>query len=315
MTRVAVVGAGVMGTNHARVLRTIPEVELVAVVEPDPVRAGAIARSVAADTLSLSELVGRVDAAVLATPSETHAELGCILLEAGIDLLIEKPIATTAEQGRRLIEVAAANDRILMIGHIERFNAAVVGLRKLVEDPVHLEFTRASTFSPRISSDVVLDLMIHDLDLALVLSGARRFTEVYAVGRAVHSAEIDVASCLLVGDNGVTVTLTASRAGQNKIRSIEVTQREAFLSADLVRQDLNVHRVAHNEFVSDGGTRYSQTGVVEIPYLDRLGEPLRVELEAFIKAVDQGVEPAVTGADGLAALELALRVSELIGKG
>ncbi len=315
MTRVAVIGAGVMGTNHARVLRTIAGVELVAVVEPDPQRAAAVARSVAADAVSIHELAGRVDAAVLATPSETHAELGCQLLESGIDVLVEKPIATTVAQAQQLIKTAAAHDRVLMVGHIERFNAAVVGLCKLVEEPVHLEFTRVGAFSPRISSDVVLDLMIHDLDLALLLSGAGSFTGVHAVGRRVHSAEIDIASCLLSGDNGVTATLTASRAGQNKIRSIEVTQRETFLSADLLRQDLNVHRVAHNEFVTAGGTRYSQSGVVEIPYLDRLGEPLKVELEAFLAAVEQRTEPPVTGQQGQAALELALQVSELIGQG
>jgi predicted dehydrogenase len=314
MTRVAVVGAGVMGTNHARVLSNIPGVELVGVVDPDSERASAVARSLHTDILELEQLAGRVDAAVVATPSQTHTELGCILLDAGVDLLVEKPIATSVEEGRRLIDVAAANERVLMIGHIERFNAAVLGLDKLIDDPVHIEFTRASPFSARITSDVVLDLMIHDLDLARKLSRAKTFTSMHAVGSAVHSEQIDLASCLLTADNGVTVTLTASRAGQNKIRLIEITQRKNFVTADLLRQDINVHRVAHSEFTSDGGTRYSQSGVVEIPFLDHTGEPLRVELEAFISAVNDRSRPPVNGEDGLAALELALRVAALAGR-
>lgn len=315
MTRVAVVGAGVMGTNHARVLSSIPGVDLVGVVDPDKERASAVARFLDTEILEIDQLQGHADAAVLVTPSQTHAELGCRLLNMGLDLLVEKPIATSIEDGQRLIDLATAGDRVLMIGHIERFNAAVLGLDNIIDDPVHIEFTRASPFSARITSDVVLDLMIHDLDLARKLSRAKTFTSVYGVGSVVRSHEIDLASCLLTGDNGVTVTLTASRAGQNKIRLIEITQRKNFVVADLLRQDINVHRVAHSEFTSDGGTRYSQSGVVEIPFLDHRGEPLRVELDAFLKAVRERSRPPVSGEDGLSALELALTVSALIGKG
>ena len=309
--RVAIVGAGIMGTNHTRLLATIPGFEIVAIVDPNEERANALARTVDADVMTLSELAGVVDATVVSAPSDKHAELGVPLLEAGIDVLIEKPIASTVEDARKLVETAAANDRILMVGHIERFNAAVVGLHTLIDNPLHIEFTRMSPYPNRISADVVVDLMIHDLDLVRALIGAKDFTSISAVGRSVRSGETDVASCLLTADNGVTATLTASRVGQNKIRTIEVTQKCNFVSADLLRQDINIHRVEHSEFVSDHGTRYSQSGVVEIPYLERTGEPLRAELEAFLTSLLNRSAPPVTGEDGLAALEFAMQVSSL----
>jgi predicted dehydrogenase len=311
VVRMAIVGAGIMGTNHARLLSTIPGYEVVAVVDPNAERAAALARTVDAEVLELDQLAGRVDAAVIAGPSDVHAELGCPLLEAGIDLLVEKPIASTVADGLRLVNAARDNDCLLMIGHIERFNAAVVGLQNHLNEPLHFEFTRVSPYPKRISADVVVDLMIHDLDLIRMFTGSEKFPSVSAVGRAVKSDGLDVASCLLTSDAGVTATLTASRIGQNKIRSIEVTQEHNFMSADLLRQDINIHRVEHSEFVSDHGTRYSQSGVVEIPFLERTGEPLRAELEAFLHAVVNRVAPPVTGEDGLAALEFAMQISSL----
>ena len=312
MTRVAVVGAGIMGTSHARILRTIPGVELVGVVDAATERAEAVAVPLDIAPLSLDEIADRADAAILAVPSHLHAEVGCSLLRSGVDLLVEKPIATTADDARRLITTAAAHDRVLMVGHVERFNSAVLGLTHLVHEPVHLEFTRTGPYSSRISSDVVLDLMIHDLDLARLLTGAKGFSRMHAVGGSVYSGQLDHATCLLVTEDGVTVTLTANRVGQNKIRTIEITQRDNFVSADLLRQDINVHRVEHSEYLTEGGARYRQSGFVEIPFLERIGEPLRVELEAFLTSVSQRTPPPVTGEDGLAALELALQITALI---
>jgi predicted dehydrogenase len=312
LVRVAVVGAGIMGTNHARVLSTIPGFELVAVVDPDHQRASALASAFGAEAAKVEELPGKVDAAVISAPSELHARLGCPLLAAGVDLLVEKPIASSLEDAQRLVDTARHNDRVLMVGHIERFNAAVVGLKRQIEDPLHFEFKRVSPYSGRISADVISDLMIHDLDLVRMLSGSEKFSQLAVVGRPLRGGSLDLASCLLTTDTGVTVTLTASRIGQNKIRTIEVTQERNFVTADLLRQDVQIHRVEHSEYISDHGTRYSQSGVVEIPFLERTGEPLRAELEAFLAAVVERSAPPVTGDDGLAALQLALELTSMV---
>jgi predicted dehydrogenase len=313
VTRVAIVGAGVMGANHARVLATIRSAEVVAVVEPDPANGRSLARSIGVPLRPLDGLAEVADAAIVASPSQTHAEIGEQLLADGLDLLIEKPLATTVADARRLVTAARAHDRIVMVGHIERFNAAVLGLPEVVSDPVHIEFTRVGPYTPRITSDVVLDLMVHDLDLARMLAGSP-FVGMSAIGRSVHSGQTDLACALLTAESGLTVSLTASRAGQTKVRRIEVTQRDSFVVADLLRQDIKIHRLSHNEYLSEGGSRYRESGVVEIPYLERTGEPLRTELEHFLDAVRGHVRPAVDSGDGLEALRLALEIGETIEK-
>ena len=313
MTKVAVVGAGVMGSNHVRLLGTISDCEVVAVVDPDPDRAAALAATVGAKALrSCEDLPGSAEAAVVATPSAAHADTGVALLGAGIDVLVEKPIALTVADGRRLIAAAAANDRVLAVGHVERFNPVFQEVVRAVDGPVHVEFTRVGPFSPRISTDVVLDLMIHDLDLAVLVAGAE-VTRVQAIGQRVRTESLDIVTAMLSFDNGVTATLTASRVGQTKIRRIELTQESNFVSADLIRQDISIHRVDHVEFLSDRGTRYRQTGFVEVPFVENRGEPLAQELRHFLDCVRTRTEPAISGAAGVRALELALQVRELAG--
>jgi predicted dehydrogenase len=313
MIRVAIVGAGVMGVNHARVMSTIRSAEVVAVVDPDNAKGRPLARSIGVPLRPLDGLAEIADAAIVATPSETHADIGDQLLAEGLDLLIEKPLATTVTDASRLVAAARTNDRIVMVGHIERFNAAVLGLRDVVSDPLHIEFTRVGPYTPRVSSDVILDLMIHDLDLARMLARSP-FVSMSAIGRSVHSRHIDLACALLRAESGLTVSLTASRAGQIKARQIEVTQRDSFVVADLLRQDIKVHRLSHNEYLSEGGSRYRESGVVEIPFLERTGEPLRAELEHFLDAVRRHGQPAVDSGDGLEALRLALEIGESIEK-
>jgi predicted dehydrogenase len=313
VTRVAVVGAGIMGANHARVLHRLPGAQVTLVVDPDEDCGRALARSVdaewAPDAGAVPELA---DAAVVATPTGSHADVGVGLLRAGVDLLVEKPIAVTLADATRLVEAAADGARVLAVGHVERFNPAVLELDRVVDDLVHLELTRIGPFSPRVSTDVVLDLMIHDLDLALTLAGAE-VTEVHAIGRSVRTPTLDLATALLRFGNGVTAALTASRVAQSKVRTVELTQRDSFVAVDLVRQDLTVHRVTHNEFLSEGGARYRQTGLVEIPFLEQRGEPLALELTDFLECVATRRTPRVTGEQGRRALELALRVRDLAG--
>jgi predicted dehydrogenase len=321
VTRVAVIGAGIMGSNHARILQTTPDAEIVAIVDPDPLKAQALAKaygapgfSDAAGDADVRAVAAIADAVVVATPSHTHADVGVAFLRAGLDVLVEKPIASTVEHARRLVEAAEANDRILAIGHVERFNPAVLELNRLVVDPIHIELTRMGPFSPRITSDVVLDLMIHDLDLACSLAGSE-VAAVQAMGRVVRTSELDVVTALLRFENGVTATVTASRIGQTKVRQIELTQRANYVLVDLVRQDVTIHRVDHSEFTSEVGTRYRQSGLVEIPFLENRGEPLALELADFLAAVRTRTPPRVSGTQGLRALQLAIHVRDLATAG
>lgn len=311
MTRVAVIGVGIMGTNHARVLSAMPECELVCVVDRDQERGTAAAKQTGASYCrDVADVIGLVDVAVLATPSDTHAQLGVQLLESGVDLLIEKPIASSREEAARLEEAARASGQIVMVGHIERFNPAFLELGRLVSEPVHLEFTRIGPFTPRVETDVVLDLMIHDLDLALALASSP-IESVVANGQSIASDSLDLACALLTFSSGATATLTASRVAQMKVRQIQITQRENFVTVDLVRQDVTVHRLHHSEFLSDGGQMYRQSGLVEIPYLEHRGEPLALELRHFLQCVRERREPCVGSREGSVALDLAVTVRDL----
>jgi len=308
----AIVGAGVMGANHGRVAQAVRELTVTAICDPDLDRAAASARPHGARyTRDLDEAMADADAVVLATPSDTHAELGVRVLKAGRDLLVEKPIATSADDGQTLIDAAQANDRVLMIGHVERFNPAIAELANLVDRPVALEITRASPYPGRILADVVLDLMIHDIDLARAIIGGE-IVEVTAMGRSVRSGDPDLACALLRFDNGVVANLTASRVSQNKVRRLTLTQRENTVVVDLVRQQVEVHRIEHSEYLSEGGARYRQSGVVEIPYLSQYGEPLVHELRHFAARISDRGQPLTTAQDALIALRVALGVADSV---
>jgi predicted dehydrogenase len=308
--RLAVVGAGVMGANHARVARSLPGVELVAVVDEDTERAKAAAGPSDALALStLDDLIGTdgVDAVVLAVPTPAHHPAALACLRAGLHVLVEKPIASTVEQADELIDAAVAADRVLMVGHIERFNPVVMEAMRHLDRPIHIEADRVGPFTDRVKDSVVLDLMIHDLDIVAAFAGAE-VSEVSGIARSVRTDSLDLASVHLTFANGVTATVTASRVGQQKIRRLDVTQAESFLSVDLIRQDISINRVAHVEFLAEGGTRYRQTGVVEIPFVENRGEPLAIELGEFTRAIAEGRPPAVDGRQGRTALELVDRV-------
>src|SRR4051794_5665790 len=306
--RLAVIGSGVMGTNHARVASTLAGVELVAVFDQDRERSEKLAVEFGATAVSaVAELAGLVDAAVVATPTEFHAPVAHELITAGVDVLVEKPIAPDVETAQRLVDAADAAGRVLMVGHVERFNPAVLELDSLLDRVVHVEARRISGYSPRIRDDVVIDLMIHDLDLVSMIAGGSA-AEVMSVVRAPRSASPDLAAALIAFDSGVTASLTASRVGQNKIRQIDITQRDNYVVLDLLSQGITVQHVEQSEFLSDRGRRYRQVGVVEVPFLEHRGEPLALELTHFAQCVRSRSRPRVSGVEGIAALDLALRV-------
>lgn len=297
-----------MGVNHARLLASNPAVELTCIADPDAERGRTAAAATGAEWVrDHRDLAGRVEAAVVAVPTPLHRAVAGALLDQGIAVLVEKPIASTVAEGEDLVEAARRAGVVFAVGHVERYNPAVLELDGIVTDPVHLEFRRLSPFTPRIEEGVIRDLMIHDLDLALALAGGD-LAEVAAVAVRDRSASDDLASALLTFDNGVVATLTASRVGQEKIRHIDITQRDNYVHVDLIRQDVTIHRTASSEFVTTVGARYTQAGVVEIPYLRHRGEPLALELADFVTSVTSGESPRVTGEAGLRALAVAERV-------
>lgn len=312
MLRLAVIGAGIMGANHARIGRQLRDASVTLVVDADPERAKVLARTCGAEaSTDVADVTsGLVDAAVIACPTPLHAELATQVLAAGVPVLVEKPLAHDVDAAREIVELAEARGLTLMVGHVERFNPAVLELDNLVADLLHVDISRVSPYSPRVRDGVIADLMIHDADLALSLARSE-VVGVSAVARTVRGDTEDLASALLTFANGVTASLTASRIGQNKIRQLTLTQQENFVTVDLLRQDVTVSRVDHSEYLSDEGRRYRQTGVIEVPFLEHRGEPLFIELEHFVSCVINAEQPRVSGRDGLAALELVQRITDV----
>jgi predicted dehydrogenase len=312
MLDIAIVGAGMMGTNHARVATSLPDCRVTWVVDPDLSRAEAVASlSGATPTTSVADVIDHVQAVILAVPTSQHVPLGLQMLTAGISCLIEKPIAADVQSADLLIEAAGRSGAVLAIGHVERHNPAVLELSNILDDLIHVEAMRVSAYSPRVADDVVLDLMIHDLDLVAALVGDAP-TTVHAIGQKVRSGSHDMATALLEFPAGQTATVTASRLGQQKIRQLTITRLESFVTVDLVVPSVTITRVDQSEFVDHRGTRYRQSGVVEIPYLEHRGEPLALELEDFINAVRHNKTPLVSGSDGRRALLMAHQVLEAL---
>jgi predicted dehydrogenase len=299
--RVAVVGAGVFGRHHLRVLSQSLNAALVGVMDADPERAAqAAAEHNCLTFATLGELKGDVDAAVVAVPTSLHADVGCELLESGIDVLVEKPIAAGLADGRRLVDTAAKHERILQIGHLERFNPAVAALKKITTIPLFFEIHRLSLFSPRsLDVDVVLDLMIHDLDIVLDLAGALP-EEIRAAGISILSDKVDIANVRLAFPGGCIANLTASRVSSERVRKLRLFQPHQYISLDYQKQDAVAFTVGGNQ----------QIGFQPLPAAKE--EPLRLEVEAFLEAVENRTRPVVPGEEGLRALEVALAILDKI---
>lgn len=305
--RAAVIGAGNMGRHHIRILGSMPDVELVGVVDPDVERARQhVGVATAAVYAALADLP-EIDFAVVATPTQMHVETALTLIDRGTHLMIEKPLAETPEEARRIVDAADEAGVVLAVGHVERFNAAVSVLAGLAEEPVMLSFERLSPFTPRIQESVVFDLMVHDLDLACWIAGAYP-SRIEAVGTKVFSNSFDVASAVLEFPNGCVASLQTSRVTQDKVRRISVSERERFIVADSIRQDVSIKRETSVEFDNESGGMYRQANVIEVPYLDRSGEPLARELRDVIDAIRGGSKPLVDGEAGVNAVRLAYAV-------
>jgi predicted dehydrogenase len=300
LVRVAVVGVGDFGRNHARVYRQLEGVELVGVVDPDCERARRVAQEFGTEALpDLDSLSGRVDAASVAVPTREHARIGCPLLASGIDVLMEKPIAASVSEADLLVDAARQHARVLQIGHLERFNPAFVAVLPVIKEPLYFEVHRLGVFSPRsLDIDVVYDVMIHDLDILLALAGSP-VASIHALGIPVITDKVDIAHARLEFASGAVANLTASRVSTERVRKLRFFQAHEYISLDYARQDALRIRVRQP-------APQPQFDFEPIP--TRQEEPLAAELRAFVDAVRHRTAPLVDGRAGRRALELADRV-------
>lgn len=281
-------------------------VELAAVCDSDPSRAQEASQQFGcALAEGIESLAGRIDAAVVATPTTTHAAIGCQLLEAGIDVLVEKPIAPDLASARRLIETADRCGRILQVGHLERFNPAIIAVQKIATLPLFFEVHRLSLFTPRsLDVDVVLDLMIHDIDVVLHLTG-KMPEEIRAAGISILSGKVDIANVRLAFSGGCIANMTASRVSTERVRKVRIFQPGQYISVDYARQDIAAFQV-------DPQAAGTNRQISFIPVEVQKDEPLRLELAAFMDSVETRRQPVVSGADGTRALEVALAILDKI---
>jgi predicted dehydrogenase len=298
--RVAVVGTGEFGRNHARVYREIEGAELIGVYDKDAERAASVAAEFQTKALQgLEDLRGAADAVSVAVPTVEHATVGCRLLEMGLDVLVEKPMATNLAEADALLEAAKRHRRILQVGHVERFNPAVLAVEPILNHPLFFEVHRLGVFTPRsLDVDVIYDVMIHDLDILLALV-KEPVTEVRAVGIPVLTDKVDIAHARLEFSGGAVANVTASRVSTERVRKMRFFQQHEYISLDYARRD------ALRVGVKRPGPQ-PEFGFEKLPA--QTTEPLQAELEAFLDAVRTRREPRTSGAAGRAALELAERV-------
>ncbi|HUI55834.1 MAG TPA: Gfo/Idh/MocA family oxidoreductase [Bryobacteraceae bacterium] len=299
--RVAVVGAGQFGKNHCRVVHESERAELCAVVDINSARAAEAAALYQAQPLTdAPDIAGQLDAAIVSVPTTAHAAVGCALLEAGIDVLVEKPIAPDLSSADRLIEAAARSGRILQVGHLERFNPAVIELERRATLPLFFEIHRLNLFSPRsLDVDVVLDLMIHDVDIVLALTQAEP-QEIRAAGIHILSEKVDIANVRLLFANGCVANLTASRVSTERVRKLRLFQPRQYLSLDYGRQDLMVFSVGPDR----------QIGFEKAPVAG--AEPLKLQFDAFLDAVETRKSPKCSGPAARQTLGAALAILDKI---
>jgi predicted dehydrogenase len=325
IVRVAVAGAGTFGQNHLRVVRELEAEDLgaalVAAIEPDPVRAHQVEAQYGIPVYSsVGELLRaglRADAACVAVPTVHHHSVASELLDAGVDLLVEKPLAATLSEADELIRMEETNGRIVQPGHLERFNPAVLAIEPRIKRPMFFEAHRLSVFTPRaLDVDVVLDLMIHDLDIVLTFARSP-VSEVRAVGLPILSPKVDIANVRVEFESGCVANFTASRVSTERVRKLRFFEPRRYVSIDYARRDVLVIRVDSEEAgraeelaaLVCGATDAAHTpGFQFIKPQIAPGEPLRLEILSFLESVRTRRAPQVTSRQGRAALELALKI-------
>ena len=305
--RFAVIGVGYLGRFHALIYSRLPDVELVGVVDTDPERARAVAEEAGCAVFdNLDVIADQVDAVSVVVPTTAHLAVAEPLLRRGIHMLLEKPIAATREEGKRIVDLADQGGAILQIGHLERFNAGVMALAEHIDHPRFVEIQRMGEFVERATDvDVVSDLMIHDIDIILSLMGSE-LQSVSAVGTPVLTNRVDIANARLEFANGAVANVVASRVSDRKTRRIRVFQERKYLSLDFIEQTIDI-AYPH---LAPGAMRpeiiRERIQVVPVKPLDR-------EIEAFVACVREHRRPLVDGRVGLEALDVALKVRDCMG--
>jgi predicted dehydrogenase len=315
---VAVVGVGVFGRNHARVYKELEEqgepVRLLGVVDPDVSRADAVAGEFGCKGFgSVHQMLtthSELQAASVAAPTVHHLQVARELMKAGVDVLIEKPLAAALPEADELVALAAKHKRIAQAGHLERFNPAVRATIPLLTKPMFFEVHRLSVFTPRsLDVDVVLDLMIHDLDIVMAFAKSP-VKEVRAVGLPILSGKVDIANVRLELESGCIANFTASRVSTERVRKLRFFQPRQYVSLDYGRQEVLVFTVGHDGNPPGNPSANPQIGVTKLPVASE--EPLHAELKSFLRAVRERATPVVPLEDGRRALALALEILDAI---
>ena len=311
--RAAVVGTGHMGQYHVAIYSELNNVDLVGVVDVSKKRAEEIASKY--NTVAFadcSEIIDKVDVVTIAVPTSLHYEVAKPFLEKGIHVLLEKPVANSLDEAKELFRIADEKGAHLQIGHVERFNGAVQEIKKIIKDPLLIEFRRVGPFTGRITdAGVVMDIMIHDIDIALNLIDSK-VKSLKAVGGSAFTDKEDFASCQLLFENGCMANFISSRVTQEKIRTMSLSQKDAYVFLDFNEQDVQIHRQASSDyFMTREELKYRQESLIERIFVHK-GNPLKLEIEHFLDCAMKGAERRITAESELRSLKIALRVLDQI---
>jgi len=305
--KVAVIGVGYLGRFHAQKYAMLEEAELVGVVDPDPARAAGVAAEVNTKAFtSPQELLGKVDAVSIVTPTEHHYRLGMEFLSRGVHVMMEKPITAASKEARSLVDEAERTKAVLQVGHLERFNGAMLALGNRIKDPVYIEAVRASPFPNRSTDvDVILDVMIHDLDLVLSIARSEPVKVEAMAVPVVSAGKADFANARVTFQSGCVANITSSRVSKERVRKINVVQPDAMVSIDYATQGLTLTRTVAGQ----GPVARQVDDDITVEKKDSLLE----ELRSFLFSITTGARPVVSGMDGMKALELAELVQRSAG--
>lgn len=316
MIRVGVLGVGSLGQHHARVYTQLPGCQLVGIVDPDPARAAEIAKKNKCQAFAKpADLLGQVDAVSVVVPTALHTPVAKPFLDAGVHCLVEKPITIDLAEADLLIEAARKSGALLQVGHIERFNPALLAIKEHQDEPLFIRADRLGPYSPRNTDiDVVLELMIHDLDIVLAMVG-RKVLKVEAVGLAVLSRTEDIADVRLEFEGGCVANLTASRVTMDKQRKIRLFTRKGYLSVDYLAKTAKRYTLKEGADPTQAGSLIGLYSMVESETLKiKDEEQLKLELASFLDAIKNKKRPVVSGEDGRDAVALGLQIRQLMAE-
>ncbi len=305
--RTAVIGVGYLGKFHAQKYAQLPNSHLIAVCDPNVETAKQIAEENGTRAVSdFNTIRNEVEAVSIVVPTQKHFAIAKECLAAGKHVLLEKPMTATVAEARELVELARSNSLVLQIGHLERFNPAVLALDTIMHEPMFIESHRVAPFNPRGADvNVILDLMIHDIDIILDMVNSP-VTNIRAKGVAVLSKDIDIANARLEFESGCVANVTASRAGMKSERKMRLFQHDAYISLDFQNKKLGIHRKGDSELYPGIANIESEEQQFE------QGDALKAEIESFLNCIQNGSRPKVSGEDGLRALETAIEITRLL---